>query len=299
MRIGIDLGGTKIEAIALAADGSELLRRRISTPAHAYDAIVDAIAGLVRSVEADLGRRGTVGVGIPGTVESLTRLVKNANTVVLNGNPLDSDLARQLDRPVRVMNDANCMIASEAGDGAAAGASVAFGVILGTGCGGAVAVNGRPLTGINGIAGEWGHNPLPWAEDSERPGHACYCGKHGCIETFLAGPSLARDHGTGQKPAEIAAAAAAGDEAAEASLRRYESRLARALLSVIHLLDPDIIVLGGGVSNLQRLYTNVPLFWEKLIFGGGPVRTRLVQSRHGDSTGVRGAAWLWPVETGA
>ncbi|MFD2262091.1 ROK family protein [Lacibacterium aquatile] len=295
MRIGIDLGGTKVEAIALDTDGSELIRRRVPTPSHDYRAIIDAIAELVRGVEKDLGRTGTVGVGIPGTIEAVTGLVKNANTVVLNGNPLDKDLGAALGREVRVMNDANCMLASEAGDGAAAGARVAFGVIIGTGCGGAVAIDGRPLVGANAIAGEWGHNPLPWATDDERPGHSCYCGKSGCIEGFLAGPSLARDHGTGQKAAEIAAAAEAGDATAEASLQRYEDRLARALTTIIHVLDPDVIVLGGGVSNLKRLYTNVPPRIEKLIFGGGPLRTRLVQSKHGDSTGVRGAAWLWPI----
>lgn len=296
MRIGVDLGGTKIEAIALAADGGELIRRRVPTPAHEYTAILDAIVGLVTGVERDLGRSGSLGIGIPGTVDAATGRVKNANTVVLNGNPLDKDLSALLARPVRVMNDANCMIASEAGDGAAAGSHIAFGVILGTGCGGAVAIDGRPLVGANAIAGEWGHNPLPWATAAEQPGHGCYCGKSGCIETFLAGPSLARDHGTGQRPAEIAALAEEGDAAAEATLRRYESRLARALLSVIHILDPEVIVLGGGVSNLKRLYANVPTYWQSMIFGGGPVRTRLVPSRHGDSTGVRGAAWLWPAD---
>jgi fructokinase len=295
MRIGIDLGGTKVEAIALDKDGTELIRRRVPTPSHDYRAIVETIAELVRGVEKDLGRTGTVGVGIPGTIEAVTGLVKNANTIVLNGNPLDKDLGTALSREVRVMNDANCMLASEVGDGAAAGAKIAFGVIIGTGCGGAVAIDGRPLVGANAITGEWGHNPLPWPSDDERPGHACYCGKSGCIETFLAGPSLARDHGTGQKAAEIAAAAEAGDAKAEASLRRYEDRLARSLLTIIHVLDPDVIVLGGGVSNLQRLYKNVPPLIEKGIFGGGALRTRLVQSKHGDSTGVRGAAWLWPI----
>ena len=297
MRIGIDLGGTKIAAVALDAGDGELLRRRRATPAGDYPGTVAAIAAMVAGIEERLGRRGSVGIGIPGAISPATGLVKNANSVWLIGRPLDRDLESALGRPVRIENDANCFALSEAADGAAAGAAVAFGVILGTGVGGGIVVDGRPIRGADAIAGEWGHNPLPWPEDEERPGPSCYCGRRGCIETFLSGPALARDHaretGRALAPEAIAAAAAAGDPAAAASLRRYERRLARGLAAVINLLDPEIIVLGGGLSKLARLYRAVPELWGAYVFSDR-VATRLSPPRHGDSSGVRGAARLWP-----
>lgn len=299
-RIGIDLGGTKIEGIVLDGAGRELARRRVPTPAGDYAATVAAVAALVAELEAAAGEAaGTapVGIGIPGIVSPATGLVKNANSTWLIGRPLDADLEAALGRPVRLENDANCFAASEAADGAAAGAAVAFGVILGTGVGGGIALDGRPLRGRNAIAGEWGHNPLPWPEDGERPGPACYCGLSGCIETFLSGPGLARDFrtatGESAAAADIAARAAAGEAAAEAALARYEHRLARALATVINLLDPDVIVLGGGLSNLSRLYETVPRLWGRWVFSDR-VDTPLRHNLHGDSSGVRGAAWLWP-----
>lgn len=301
MRIGIDLGGTKVEAIALDGAGRELARRRITTPAGDYAAAIEAIAGLVADIERDQGQRGSVGVGIPGVVSPATGVVKNANSVWLIGRPFDRDLAAALGRPVRVANDANCFAVSEAVDGAAAGAPVVFGVILGTGVGGGIAIHRRPLTGANAIAGEWGHNPLPWPQDDERPGRACYCGRLGCVETFLSGPGLVADHeaATGERldPPEIVRRAEAGDAAAEATLGRYEDRLARGLASVINLLDPDVFVLGGGLSNIRRLYEGVPRRWGAYAFSDR-VDTRLVPPRHGDSSGVRGAAWLWPPALG-
>jgi fructokinase len=295
MRIGIDLGGTKIEAIALAEDGSELLRRRVATPRD-YEGTLSAIADLVAAVDLKLGKRGTVGVGIPGAVSPATGLIKNANSVWLNGRPLAPDLGERLERPVRVSNDANCFTLSEAVDGAAAGASVAFGIIVGTGTGGGIAVERRVLVGRNSVAGEWGHNPLPWPRDSERPGPRCYCGKHGCIETYLSGPGLTNDFlaATGRRlePPDIVASAKAGDAAAEASLRRYEDRMARSIATVINVLDPDVVVLGGGLSNLARLYENVPRIWAAYVFSDR-VDTSLHPPVHGDSSGVRGAAWLW------
>ena len=297
MRIGIDLGGTKIEVIALDAVGRTLDRRRIQTPQGDYDATLNAVAALVASVETGLGERGSVGVGIPGTISPATDVVKNANSTWLNGRPLDRDLERALARPVRLANDANCFALSEATDGAAAGASIVFGVILGTGCGGGVVVNGAVLTGANAIAGEWGHNPLPAPADDERPGPPCYCGRAGCIETFLSGPALSRDYrqatGMAIEAIEIAERAAAGEREAMASLRRYQERLARALGSVINLLDPDVIVLGGGLSNVAQLYDAVPASWAPYVFSDR-VDTRLRRAAHGDSSGVRGAAWLWP-----
>lgn len=300
MRIGIDLGGTKIEIVVLDEAGGERLRRRIATPRGDYAATIRAVAGLVAAAEAELGFRGSVGVGIPGTLSADTGLVKNANSTWLNGRPLDRDLARALGRPVRLANDANCLAQSEASDGAAAGARIVFAVILGTGVGGGICIDGRVLAGRNGIAGEWGHNPLPAPEPDELPGPACYCGRHGCIETFLSGPGFARDHaartGAGEPPPtaeEIAARAAAGDAAARASLARYEERLARALASVINILDPEVIVLGGGMSRLPGLYDTVPRLWARHIFSD-TVRTVLKPALHGDSSGVRGAAWLWP-----
>ncbi|HET9700454.1 MAG TPA: ROK family protein [Burkholderiales bacterium] len=295
LRLGIDLGGTKIEVLALE-DGRERLRRRIATPAGDYDATLDAVAALVAQAESEIGARGTVGVATPGALSPASGLLRNSNSTCLNGRPLKQDLERRLGREIRVANDANCFALSEAVDGAAAGEAVVFGVILGTGVGGGVVVNRHPLTGVNAVAGEWGHNPLPWPEDAERPGPPCYCGKTGCIETFLSGPGFARDHGlhTGHRiaPQDIVAGAAAGDAGCEASLVRYETRLARALATVINLLDPDAIVLGGGLSNIARLYDRVPGLWSRWVFSD-VVRTRLLPHRHGDSSGVRGAAWLW------
>jgi len=302
MRIGIDVGGTKIEGIALDEEGTELLRLRVPTPAQAYDTIVEAIAGVVTAIERKLDRRGTVGVGIPGTISPATGLVKGANTVALIGHPLDGDLSRTLGRPVRVANDANCFALSEATDGAGADARVVFGVIVGTGVGGGVIVDGQPLVGPDGVAGEWGHNPLPWPTDDERPGPPCYCRKAGCIETFLSGPGLAGDHlrATGERldGPTIAARAAAGEPAASSTLARYEDRMARALATIINVLDPDVIVLGGGMSNVARLYEAVPAAWGRYVFSDS-VRTALRPPRHGDSSGVRGAAWLWPPDPGA
>jgi fructokinase len=297
MRIGVDLGGTKIEAIAIDSAGRELARRRVPSPARDYDAIVAAIVGLVAELESALGATGSVGVGIPGVTSPATGLVKNANTTVLIGRPFDRDLGARLGREVRLANDANCFVMSEAADGAAAGAAVVFGVIIGTGVGGGLVIDGRIIAGANAIAGEWGHNPLPWANDDERPGHRCYCGQHGCIETFLSGPGLARDFaqaaGRSLDAPGIVAAAAAGDGLAGAALERYMDRLARALATVINIVDPDVIVLGGGLSNLTQLYDTVPRRWAAFVFSDA-VRTRLVAARHGDSSGVRGAAWLWP-----
>jgi fructokinase len=299
MRIGIDLGGTKIEGIALADDGRERLRRRVPAPRGDYASTLEAVAGLVRDIERESGERGTVGVGIPGTLSPATGLVKNANSTWLIGRPLGEDLPRLLGRPVRFANDANCFALSEATDGAAAGAPVVFGVIVGTGCGGGVVVDGRVLTGVNAIAGEWGHNPLPAPREGEAPGPPCYCGRRGCIEQFLSGPALARDYqehgGRGLTGLEIATRAGCGEPLAVAALERYEERMARAIGSIINVLDPDVVVLGGGVSNIDRLYDRVPRLWAPYVFSDR-VGTRLVRAKYGDSSGVRGAAWLW--ETG-
>lgn len=295
MKLGIDLGGTKIEIIALDQSGGELLRRRVATPARDYPATLRAVVGLVHDAEALLGRRGTVGIGTPGSISRATGLLKNSNSVHLNGQPILADLENHLQREVRISNDANCFALSEATDGAAAGAGVVFGVIIGTGTGAGIVVNGNVLTGPNGIAGEWGHNPLPWPATDEWPGPPCYCGRSGCIETFLSGPGMARDHQSagGLLTAEaIAAAAESGDAVCEATLQRYEERLARALAHVINILDPDVIVLGGGMSNMARIYRNVPRLWDRHVFSDR-VDTRLVRNRFGDSSGVRGAAWLW------
>ena len=298
MRIGVDLGGTKTESVAVDDTGTERARLRVPTPSHSYDEIIASIVRLVRDTEAHVGETGTVGVGIPGAVSPATGLVKNANTVVLIGRPFDRDLARALGRPVRVANDANCFALSEASDGAGAGARVVFGVIVGTGTGGGVVVDGKLLTGPHAIAGEWGHNPLPWPRDDERPGPPCYCGRSGCIETFLAGPSLTRDHrlhtGENRDASDIARRAEAGDAAAVATMNRYEDRMARSLASVINVLDPDVIVLGGGLSNIARLYREVPPRLGGYVFSD-TVSTPIVPARHGDSSGVRGAAWLWPL----
>jgi fructokinase len=296
MRIGIDLGGTKIEGIALADDGRALQRRRIPAPRGSYDDSVRAIAGLVATLEIETGARGSVGVGIPGAISPATGLVKNANSTWLIGQPLSADLSRALDRPVRLANDANCFALSEATDGAAAGARVVFGVIIGTGTGGGVVVDGRVLVGANAVAGEWGHNPLPAPRDDERPGPACYCGRSGCIETFLSGPGVSRDYaasGGGDLSAvEVAARAAAGEPRAAAALTRYEDRFARAIATIINVLDPDVVVLGGGLSNITQLYARVPAIWSSYVFSDR-VDTRLVRAMHGDASGVRGAAWLW------
>jgi fructokinase len=295
MRIGIDLGGTKIEAIAI--DGStELLRRRIFTPRGDYAETIAAVRDLVASIEKDLAATGTVGIGIPGAISPVTGLVKNANSTWLIGHAIDHDLERALRRPVRVTNDANCFALSEASDGAGAGANTVFGVILGTGTGGGIVVNGRVLEGRHRIAGEWGHNPLPWPNDGEQPGPACYCGRTGCIETFLSGPGLSATYaGESIRHAsavDIVSLAESGDPQAEAALELYEGRLARALASIINVLDPDVIVLGGGLSNITRLYTNVPALWRPFVFSDS-ADTPLVPALYGDSSGVRGAAWLW------
>ena len=296
MRIGLDLGGTKIEGVALGDDGAQLARRRVATPRHDYAATLEAMAGLVRDLEAETGRRGSVGVGMPGALSPATGLVKNANSTWLIGQPLDRDLSGLLGRPVRFANDANCFALSEAVDGAAAGARVVFGVIVGTGTGGGVVVDRKVLTGPNAIAGEWGHNPLPWPREGEWPGPACYCGKTGCVETFLSGPGLARDfrQATGEDVAapEIVARAERGDGAASAALERYEERMARALAVVLNVLDPDVVVLGGGMSQIARLYESVPRLWQEWAFSDR-VDTVLRPPVHGDSSGVRGAAWLW------
>jgi fructokinase len=296
MRIGLDLGGTKIEGVALDDDGTLLARRRVATPRHDYGETLRAMAGLVRDLEAETGRRGTVGVGMPGALSPATGLVKNANSTWLIGQPLDRDLGALLERPLRFANDANCFALSEAVDGAGAGARVVFGVIVGTGTGGGVVVDRKVLTGPNAIAGEWGHNPLPWPRPGEWPGPPCYCGKTGCVETFLSGPGMARDHleATGEPLAapEVAAHAERGDAAATATLERYEERMARALAVVLNVLDPDIVVLGGGMSQIARLYESVPRLWQAWAFSDR-VDTVLRPPVHGDSSGVRGAAWLW------
>ena len=296
MRIGIDLGGTKIEGLALADDGRELARQRVPTPRGEYDGTVMAIVGLVTALESVVGERGTVGIGMPGCISPATGLVKNANSVWLNGKPFGTDLEAALGRRLRLANDANCFALSEAIDGAGQGAEIVFGVIVGTGCGGGVVVRRHVLTGPNAVAGEWGHNPLPWPQADEWPGPPCYCGLTGCIETFISGTGLARDfeRTSGQKLTgpEIVERAAAGDNDAEATLKRYENRMARALASIINILDPDVIVLGGGVSKVSRLYEAVPKLWDQYVFSDR-VDTRLVPPKYGDSSGVRGAAWLW------
>ncbi|MEP7207128.1 MAG: ROK family protein [Casimicrobiaceae bacterium] len=294
VRIGLDLGGTKIEIVALDPAGRELVRRRVPTPKEDYRAILATMVALVRDTEQAVGR-ATVGIGTPGSASRASGLLRGSNSVCLNGQPLQRDLEQLLDRQIHLTNDANCFALSEASDGAGAGAGVVFGVIIGTGVGSGIVVHGRVLEGPNGIAGEWGHNPLPWPIDAERPGFRCFCGQHGCIETFVAGPGMVRDHlahaGTRLDPPEIVARAAAGDAACEATLARYEERLARALAHVINILDPDVVVLGGGMSNIARLYDNVPRYLGDWVFSDR-VDTRLVQHRHGDSSGVRGAAWL-------
>ena len=295
-RIGIDLGGTKIEIAVLGADGVPALRRRVATPAGDYGATVAAIGRLVADAERERGARCTVGVAMPGALSLATGLVKNANSTCLIGRPLKADLEALLGREVRLANDANCFALSEAVDGAARGARVVFGVILGTGVGGGIVVGGEVLEGTNAIAGEWGHNPMPLAGDEPRPLPRCYCGREGCVETFLSGPGISADHerATGERlqADAIARRAGEGDAACEATLARHEERLARSLAIVVNILDPDVIVLGGGLSNLPRLYGSVPARWGAHVFSD-EVRTRLLPPAHGDSGGVRGAAWLW------
>lgn len=295
MRIGIDMGGTKIEVISLDRAGQERFRKRVPSPRGDYDGTLEAIAGLIADAERAAGP-GTVGIGMPGAVSPATGLVKNANSTWLNGRRLAEDLTTKLRRPLRLANDANCLALSEAADGAAAGSAVVFAVIIGTGTGGGVVVNGRAVVGANAIAGEWGHNPMPWPEAGEWPGPPCYCGRTGCIETFLSGPGMARDHqretGEAIDAHAIAARAAGGDAGAAATLERYQQRLARALASIINVLDPDVIVVGGGLSNIDQLYTRVPEIWPEYVFSDH-VATRLLKAMYGDSSGVRGAAWLW------
>ena len=294
MRIGIDLGGTKIEAVALTGEGKMALRRRVPTPQGDYQATLESIAALVKRVEQDLGERGSVGIGIPGALSRASGLVKNANSTCLIGKPFDRDIAGRLGRPVRVANDANCFALSEATDGAAAGAATVFGVILGTGVGGGIVVDGKILVGPNAIAGEWGHNPLPQPRPEELPGPACYCGRRGCVEAFLSGPALAQDWRAGALTdgAAVVAAAEAGESDAEAALQRFLDRLARALASVINILDPEVIVLGGGLSKIDRLYSALPTLLPPYVFSDR-VDSVIRPPRHGDSSGVRGAAWLW------
>ncbi|MFK7989132.1 MAG: ROK family protein [Sandaracinaceae bacterium] len=297
-RIGVDLGGTKIEVIAFRG-GEAVLRRRVPTPSDGYDAIVRDVRQLVLDAERELGEQATVGVGTPGALDPQTGVLKNANTTALNGQPLDRDLSRALDREIRIANDADCFALSEATDGAGHGARVVFGVIAGTGTGGGVVVDGRLLAGPNGIAGEWGHTALPWPNDDERPGPACYCGQRGCVETWISGPGLAADHqrqtGVAVTAAELAQRREEPDVAA--TIARHADRFGRALAMVINVLDPHVVVLGGGVSNRPGLLEDIRATWHQHVFdsaGRAVVHTALRLATHGDSSGVRGAAWLWP-----
>lgn len=297
MRLGIDLGGTKIAGVVLDHSGREVWRTRVATPRGDYDGTLTQIAALVSAGEHAAGVACTVGIGIPGAPSRVTGLIKNANSTWLNGRPLQADLEHRLGRPVRLANDANCLVMSEASDGAAAGARVVFGVILGTGTGGGLVVNGALIEGANSIAGEWGHNPLPWPDAGESPGEPCYCGRSGCIETWLSGPALSRDyarHGGAEVTGpEVVARASSGEAAARMTLDRWEGRLARALATVINIVDPDTIVVGGGLSAIARIYERVPQTWADWVFSDA-VTTRLVPALHGDDSGVRGAAGLWP-----
>ncbi|MFN8060874.1 MAG: ROK family protein [Vicinamibacterales bacterium] len=299
MRIGIDLGGTKIAGVALDLAGGELASIRTATPRGDYEATILAVRDLVQALERRASRSGTVGIGMPGTMSGATGLVKNANSTWLIGRPFQADVERALGRPVRLANDANCFALSEATDGAASRARVAFGVILGTGTGGGVVVDRRVWEGPNGIAGEWGHNPLPWPEPDEWPGEACYCGRTGCVETFLSGPGMAGDHlrrtGESLTARAIHERARAGDRDARDTLNRYAARLAKALAVVINILDPDVIVLGGGLSEVDEWYDAVPRLWGRFVFSD-TVRTELVRAQYGAASGVRGAAWLWNAE---
>ena len=301
MRIGIDLGGTKIEGIVLADDGSECARLRVPTPRDSYEATLEAVAGVIRELEAQVGETCRVGVGHPGAISPATGLVKNANSTRLNGRPLDVDLKQVLDRTdIRFSNDANCFAVSEASDGAGAGAPIVFGVILGTGVGGGVVIDGRPVVGAQAVGGEWGHNALPLPRDDERPGPQCYCGRKGCVESWLSGPAFQAQYvkasGSELRATDIAEAAATGEKIASECLERYCDRLARSLANVVNLLDPHVIVLGGGLSKIPQLYERVPELWKDYIFSERDrIATRLRPPQHGDSSGVRGAAWLWPV----
>jgi fructokinase len=299
VRIEVDLGGTKIEIIALDDNGAPVLRRRVPTPVGDYSGTIRAIAELVRSAQSQIGVLASVGIATPGALSPQTGLLRNSNSVVLNGKPLDRDIANALGQSVRLENDANCLAISEAIDGAGAGCRVLFGAILGTGVGGGIVVEGRILTGLNRIGGEWGHNPLPWTTESERPGHRCYCGKSGCIETFLSGAGLAREYfSLSQKELraeQIGAAEQSGEPDAVRSLAMYKDRLARSLAALINVLDPDVIVLGGGISNTETLYIGLPDLIARYAFSDG-IRTKVVRAAHGDSSGVRGAAWLWPIK---
>lgn len=297
MRIGIDLGGTKIEGLALLKDGRETDRVRLPTPKGDYEGAIKAVQQIVEKLEASTGETGTVGIGIPGAVSLATGFIKNANSTCLIGKPFNTDLEAALDRPIRLANDADCFALSEATDGAAEGAPTVFGVILGTGVGGGIVINGRLISGPNAIAGEWGHNPLPWILPDEMPGPDCYCGKKGCIESWNSGPSFERDFKEHEKEswtaADIMEAARNGHRPAKTAFRRYSDRLARALSHVINLIDPHVIVLGGGMSNIPEIYDDVPSRWGTYVFSDR-VDTKLVRNKHGDSSGVRGAAWLWP-----
>jgi fructokinase len=299
IRVGVDLGGTKIEFVALERDGNELHRHRIATPRHDYEATVRAVAEAVQGIEKKLRRNATVGMGIPGTISTKTGLVKNANSTWLNGKPFDKDLSRAMAREVRCANDANCLAVSEATDGAGVGKHVVFAVILGTGCGGGIALDGRVHSGSNGVAGEWGHNTLPWMRPEEFPGPACYCGKNGCIETWISGTGLEADYyramGVQLKGSEIITRSSAGEGAALGALERFEDRLTRSLAHLINLLDPDAVVIGGGASQIPRIYKNVPSRLKEYVFGH-EADTPILPAKHGDASGVRGAAWLWPLE---
>ena len=296
MRIGIDLGGTKIEGLALDGAGVELVRYRVDTPRE-YKGTIAAVVGLIEKIERETGATGTVGAGIPGSISGRTGMVKNANSTWLNGQPLQKDLSAAAGREVRIANDANCLVVSEATDGAAAGKAVVFGVIVGTGCGGGLAVHGQVHDGPNGVAGEWGHNPLPWTHKEEYPGPECYCGKRGCLEMWLSGTGVARDFkevtGKERTAREIVAACEAGDLESTQAVERLEDRLARALAHLINIVDPDVIVFGGGLSKVERLYREVPKKLSQYVFGG-EADTLILPARFGDSSGVRGAAWLWP-----
>ncbi len=299
MRIGIDLGGTKIEGLVLDDKGVETARLRVPTPITSYEDDLAAIIGVVDALEARVGRRCSVGIAHPGAISPATGLIKNANSTRLNGRPLHADLEKALGRAIRMANDANCFAVSEATDGAAAGLGIVFGVILGTGVGGGIVIDGRPLTGAQAIAGEWGHTPLPYPRDDARPGPSCYCGRTGCIETWLHGPRLQDQFtartGRSLRATEIDAAAREGDTEAAAQMELYCDRLARALSVVVNILDPHAVVLGGGLSRMAGLYARVPDLWKRYIFSEPEhIATRLLAPRHGDSSGVRGAAWLWP-----
>jgi len=300
VRIGIDLGGTKIEFVALERDGRELHRHRVPTPRGDYDGTVRAIKEGVEQIERELQRSATVGVGIPGTISRITHTVKNANSTWMNGKPFDRDLCNALGREVRCANDANCLAVSEATDGAGAGKRLVFAVILGTGCGGGLAVDGRVHNGRNGVAGEWGHTVLPWMRPDEYPGPACYCGLRGCIETWISGTGLEEDYARATKTKlrgkEIIARGEEGEADAVACVKRYEDRLTRSLSQLVNILDPDVIVVGGGVSQVPRLYQNVPSRLKEYVFGR-EADTPVLVAKHGDASGVRGAAWLWPIES--